>query len=108
MLSAIRAARRLTLAVALCVVPAIGCQNTTTTAAKAETSSKVTEENQKKINKDMPRKEVEDLLGTKGETKTGIKAGETSGDGVVYHGEKGNITVVYKDDKVLASAWTAK
>jgi hypothetical protein len=107
MLSAIRAARWLTLAVALAVVPAIGCQNTTTTAAKTETSSKVTEDNYKKIKTDMTKKEVEDILG-KGETKTGIKIGDNTGDGVVYKGEKGDVQVIYKDDKVVAAHWAGK
>ena len=62
----------------------------------------MTKENFEKVKKDMPKKEVEDLLG-KGEVKAAIKIGETTGDGVVYTGEKGKGEVIFKDDKVVVT-----
>src|SRR5207237_467641 len=99
---------------ALAFVPAlVGCSGSPTTksADKSDKSdkheAKVTKENFDKVKKDMPKKDVEDLLG-KGETKAAVKIGETSGDGVVYNGEKGKGEVIFKDDKVVASQWADK
>src|SRR5947209_15188202 len=88
----------------LCVVPvAIGCSGSSSTKPNdVHSDAKVTEENYKKIKKDMTREEVEKILG-KGDNKTSLKVGDTSGDGVVYTGEKHKVEVIYKDDKVLAS-----
>jgi hypothetical protein len=97
---------------ALVVTPAlIGCSGKPDSKPEPKPDPKpearVTKENFGKIKKEMSRKEVEEILG-KGETRAGLKIGETSGDGVVYTGDKGKGEVIYKDDKVLASHWADK
>jgi hypothetical protein len=87
----------------LCLVPAaIGCSGASTTKTENKTEAKVTKENYEKIKTGMTREDVEKILG-KGETKTGMKIGEATGDGVEYKGEKHDVHVIYKDDKVVVS-----
>ena len=44
----------------------------------------------------------------KGETRTGLKIDDTSGDGVVYTGDKHRIDVISKEDKVVVAHWANK